>query len=91
MSKKVKVPKAAKGFGYVGVWQGDTELGSLLPARMVTLGKPSFRRAFAGEATYGFSTADREYILRGKRSFLCEITLTPVLDAAGRPITRKHK
>jgi hypothetical protein len=75
--KKIEVPKAVKGRGYVGTWgDPDNKLGWALPDYLGQTRPGKCFRTFANP---------------GVRAYLCEITIKPVLDGKGRPITRKKK
>lgn len=72
MSNKLKLPKANKGKGYVGVitnYRGE-EIGFDLPGAMIK------------------GIAYMPNVDKGKRVFLCEITVKPLKDKKGRPITK---
>ncbi len=74
-TKKILIPKPVKGYGYSGVWTSP-------------------------ENTIGWQTTpfisgkcDRRYPSSPPphaegRFFLCEITIKPLLDKKGRPITK---
>jgi hypothetical protein len=76
MTKKVKVPRANRGFGYVGVWD-DGDVGWWLPEQL----------SGPDRLVEPISVAAMKFA-EGERFFLCEITVTPRLDKRGRPITR---
>lgn len=77
MSKKVKIPKAIKGFGYSGVWQNG-EIGWNVTQYIDS------RRRYV-------SPPDSTNFIKGERAFLCEIIIRPVKDKKGRPITKIMK
>jgi hypothetical protein len=76
MSKKIKIPKATKGKGYSGVWKSE-QLGWWVTDHVhpKSLGDPNMQAIEKG-------------YLKGERVFLCEITIKPLLDKKGRPITK---
>ena len=76
MSNKIKVPKATSGFGYAGVWH-DGSVGWFSPQYVNSSKTPKY----TDKPVSNPNTA-------GERFFLCKITMTPVLDKNGRPITR---
>lgn len=78
----MKKPNQTKtvGYGYVGRWFGDGELGEDLPTCMA-----SFPRSVGGY----LASANQGNI--GKRSYLCRITIEQVFDKKGRPIVRRIK
>ena len=76
MSKKIKVPKETIGFGYAGVWS-DGSVGWFSPHHVSDSKKPRY----TDKPVSNPNTS-------GERFFLCKITMTPVLDKNGRPITR---
>lgn len=75
MSNKIKIPKANKGKGYVGTWSNNV-LGWHVPNHLQ-----------GGRATEKPSRFAKQFA-QGGRFFLCEITIKPVLDKKGRPITK---
>lgn len=76
MSEKIKLPAKTKGKGYVGTWKTD-ELGWWMPQHVHphSVGSPN---------TEGIQKG----YLDEERVFLCEITIKPLTDKKGRPITR---
>lgn len=73
-SSKIKIPPSTKSYGFCGIWKDGTP-------------------GWMGLSHIGGSRRFPDYPHRnermiGERLFLCEITLTPVLDKNGRPITR---
>ena len=82
MTRRIKVPKANSGFGYVLPWE-DGCVGWYLPTHLSGLPR-SYGVDDISDTTKKFVGARRN----GERSFLCKITVTPILDACGRPITR---
>ena len=78
MSKKLKIPKGTTGYGYVGVWD-DGEIGWFMPD---FIDNQNGRR-YPSEPNDQIGLYDKEH-----RTFLCEITVTPVTDKCGRPVTR---
>lgn len=78
MSKKITVPKPIKGFGYSSTWS-DGSLGwETTP--FVTNSKS---RKYVSPPL-----PERNPSMRGERFFLCEITIKPILNKKGRPITK---
>jgi hypothetical protein len=78
MSKKLKIPKPTKCYGYTGVWQ-DGSVGWMGVSHLGGSKKyPEMPNMSDGR--YG--------ILQDERLFLCEITVKPLLDKKGRPITK---
>lgn len=76
MANKVKIPKDNTGRGFVGVWR-DNRAGWFMP------------RHVSGNRTIDHpETGDVHEYIKGERLFLCEITVTPILDSLGRPITK---
>ena len=73
---KIDQPKATRGFGYVGAWD-DGCIGWFLPSH---IGKWNSRQRP--------EPPNDHHCLAGGRTFLCEITIRPVKDKLGRPITR---
>ena len=80
MSKKLTMPKPVKGYGYSGVWSFQNQVGWSV-------------------AQFVNGAMDRKYpslpaihsTLVGQRLFLCEITIKPLKDKKGRPITKIMK
>ena len=72
MSKRIEIPKPAMGYGYVGAWK-DGDIGWGLPNALHD------RRSGPREDFWGHKNV---------RTFLCKITIEPVTDVDGRPITR---
>lgn len=79
MSKKIKVPKAVNGYGYSGIWKSPKDTVGWNTTPYVS-GK--------SDRKYPSSPADTENHGSGERYFLCEITIKPILDKLGRPITK---
>lgn len=77
MTKRLPIPKANKGRGWSGVWRDRNVIGVPLPH--VLWGGTVINKcgAFYGD--------------KDERYYLCEITIKPILDKLGRPITRKAK
>lgn len=80
VSKRVKVPKAVRGWGYVGAW-ANGNVGWYMPEFL-----PGWSRS-ASKAPISPRARENSFA-NAKRFYLCEITVTPVLDKRGRPITR---
>jgi hypothetical protein len=78
-NKKIKIPKATKAYGFSGVWQS----GCVGWMGLSHIGSKERRYP-----EYPNMNGERAEILKGERLFLCEITMKPVLDKKGRPITR---
>jgi len=78
MSKKIKVPKPTKAYGFTGVWQDESVGWCGLSHIGGTREYPDYPEI----------SEDRRLSINGQRLLLCEVTLTPVLDKKGRPITR---
>lgn len=81
MKKKIKIPKATKGYGYTGVWQ-DGGVGWHAPDHICGSRKRPEKPFAVREDNEWYGA------LKGERLFLCEITATPVIDKLGRPITK---
>ncbi len=78
MSKKIQLPRATKGYGYVGVWS-DGYIGWECAPHVT--GKDDKKSPHS-------SDVKRNDVLKGKRLFLCKIDITPLKDKKGRPITK---
>lgn len=78
MSKKIKVPKPIKGYGFTGVWLSG-EVGWMGLSHIGGSRKYPDNPSLDGE---------RKSIMKGERLFMCEVILKPVLDKKGRPITK---
>lgn len=76
MAKKLVIPKQNTGFGYAGVFEDGT-LGWSMPAHVQ--GKKYDKK----QPHFPVYRKD----LQGERLFLCKITITPLKDKKGRPIT----
>lgn len=79
MSKKIKIPKAVKGYGYSGAWEYPENTIGWNTTPYVT-GKQ--------DRKYPSEPADTLNHGNNVRYFLCEITIKPILDKRGRPITK---
>jgi hypothetical protein len=78
MSNKIKLPKANKGYGYVGVWAGpDPKLGWFVAPHV-----------YGGKSDRNYPSIADNPNMKGERFFLCEITIKPLKDKKGRPITK---
>lgn len=84
MSKRIDVPKATVGYAYSGVWTDPA--GELGWTGVSSVSRFDTRRIPAPP-----SAIWEAYACKGQRRFLCRVTLTPVLDSRGRPITKVHK
>lgn len=73
--KKVKIPKDNTGRGFVGVWRNN-KAGWIMPTHLT------------GNSIDHPDIENLQQYAKGERLFLCEITVTPILDALGRPITK---
>ncbi len=82
MSKKLKVPKPNKGYGYVGVYN-DGYSGRFMPRHI----SGKLDRKSPGDGI----TEETIDFMHGERLFLCEITVKPILDKKRRPITKVVK
>lgn len=78
MSKKLTIPKKTKCYGYTGIWNNGT-VGWMGVAHL------GGSRKYPDEPVMENS---RQQIMEGERLFMCEITVKPVLDKRGRPITK---
>jgi hypothetical protein len=76
-TKKIQVPKANKGKGYVGVWRNG-KIGWFLPM-------------FIQGPNRSAEMPNSNSSLNGERVYLCEITIKPILDKNGRPKTKLIK
>jgi hypothetical protein len=72
-TKKIQLPKANKGKGYVGVWRNG-KIGWFMPK-------------FISGAKH-IEEPNANLYLHGGRVFLCEIIIKPLKDKKGRPITK---
>jgi hypothetical protein len=75
--KKIAIPKATKCKGWTGEW-GDGSVGWNAPQHLHEKGPDR-------------PHPDRLESWPGERFYLCHITVTPILDKRGRPITRFGK
>lgn len=78
MSKKIKVPKQMKAYGFTGVWQNG-QIGWMGLSHI------------GGSRDYPDNPSmdgERKEILKGERLFMCEVIVKPLLDKKGRPITK---
>jgi len=73
MSRKLKLPDPTLGRAYVGVWR-DGSLGWCAP-------KYIHSKSDSGKP-------ETTKYNRGRRVYLCEVSITPILDKNGRPIVR---
>lgn len=87
MSKKIEVPEGSVGFGYVGVWCDEHRLGWCMPEHVTGNG-----RGYP-EPPGELWKKNTPHPVAGwdNRAYLCRITVEPILDSKGRPITRKPK
>jgi hypothetical protein len=72
----------AVGFGYVGAWANGLP-GWVMPTHVDTSYRPRKRR-------YPGRVQGQDWNI-GEPSYLCRITVTPVLDKRGRLIVRRIK
>lgn len=79
-TKKIEIPMPTTGYGYAGVWC-DGKLGWFAPKHV-----SGYSRRYAEPP----NEAARENVnpISGDRFFLCKVTLTPVKDKNGRPVTK---
>jgi hypothetical protein len=80
MNKKLKIPKGIKAYGYTGVWSSN-QVGWFAPRHI------GGSRKYPDSPNIDKDNPDYEY-LQGQRLFLCEITVIPILDKLGSPITK---
>ena len=78
MSKRVMKPKKTQGYGYAGTWR-DGSAGWFMPSHIHN-----------GDKQRTPSSPNDKIAQYHKfcRTYLCRITVDPVLDAKGRPITK---
>lgn len=79
MSKRIGIPKSAHGFGYVGTWRNG-KLGWCGVSHVT---------GWSRRTPDGPSEAWEKYALPGDVAYLCRVTVTPVRDRLGRPITKR--
>lgn len=79
MSKKLELPKPTTGYGYVGVWS-DGSIGWFMPRHIDSRYARNYPSSPAPDMP--------RYAGKRERAFLCKITVTPVTDKRGRPVTR---
>lgn len=77
---KIKIPKAVKGFGYSGTWASPSNTIGWMVSPYVS-GK--YDRQYPSHVD-----PNRFPEAIGQRLFLCEITVRPMIDKMGRPITK---
>lgn len=82
MSKRIEIPEALVVFGYVGPW-ATGGLAWCIP-QCLHLGHTLDHPAPPGPAIEEYAAMAG----RAERAFLCRITIEPVIDRKGRPITR---
>lgn len=78
MSKKVTKAKPCMGYGWVGLWRSG-HAGWYMPEFV----HPDDKR---GVTSYAHTELRKSP--NPERVYLCKVTVTPVLDKLGRPITR---
>lgn len=82
MSKRIDPPRKTTGYGFVGAWQ-DGEIGWWLPEFLHSHN----RRSCASGPSRGL-----DQYCEDNRTFLCKITIEPVMskpvNGRSRPITR---
>lgn len=79
MSKKIALPKPTVGYGYTGIWHTG-QAGWFMPQFVYG----SIDRKFPDDPI----RKEDMPLLDGERLFLCKITIEPLVDKAGRPITK---
>ena len=79
MSKRIKLPTSATGYGYVGAW-GHGRMGWWLPNHLSVESTPD------NPATANPSLVENDPT--GEDTYLCCITVEPLTDERGQPITR---
>ncbi len=84
-NKKLIIPKSSKGYGFCGTWLDET-IGWNIPNHLSNVAH--LKRRYSSEKPYERSL---EYIQDDHRFYLCEITIKPIKDKLGRPITRLFK
>ena len=76
---KIKLPESIKGKGFCGKWL-DNQIGWNIPNHL------------CGGKRYANKPHMREFCFNDTdRLYLCEITIKPLKDKLGRPITRLAK
>ncbi len=76
---KIAIPKETTGYGYVSAWMRG-HIGWWLPHHCC-----GYSRRTPEPPADKFN----EYAAKTDRAFLCKITIEPILDSLGRPITKK--
>lgn len=79
MSKKIAIPKSVKGYGYSGVWRS--------PQNTIGWNTTPYISG-NGDRKSPSDPANTEGHGAGERYYLCEITIKPLVDKLGRPITK---
>ena len=79
---KIKTPKSTKAYGFVGVWD-DNSIGWSMPQYLHKHDTRHNPSSYRKDTSPCFLNYDRLY--------LCEVTIKPILDKLGRPITRLAK
>lgn len=79
MSKKIQIPKSVKGYGYAGAW---SSLKNTIGWNMTPYVTGKIDRKYPSDP------ADTKNHGNNQRYFLCEITVKPLVDKKGRPITK---
>ena len=82
MTKKINIPTATTGDGYSGQWC-DGKIGWFVSPHV----SGSIDKKYPVTNCNDYS---KKY-LAGERSFLCKITIVPLVDKKGRPITKLTK
>jgi hypothetical protein len=82
MSKRIAVPGVARGYAFIGCYQTGA-LGWHAPRFL----SPHPNRREVAKA-YGRDVMRK---FADERFYLCGVTITPILDKCGRPITRKAR
>lgn len=83
MTKRLKKPKKTVGYGYSGMWH-DGQSGWFLPLFI----HPRDIRRNPSPPNSRLSTYQFD---ENRTTYLCKITVEPVLDKLGRPITKRVK
>lgn len=82
MTKKIKIPTSNTGYGYCGEWS-DGKIGWFMPTHI--MGALDIKYPCSNYNDYSAK------YLNGERSFLCKVTVTPIVNKKGRPITKIHR
>lgn len=82
MSKRITFPTRTECYAYTGL-----SLLGHLGHWGIRNAHPAYTRRFPADAPDLWEQTANP----GDRAYLCRVTLTPILDRKGRPITRVHK